>query len=1184
MKLIKIEIIGFKSFADKIKLEFHDGITGIVGPNGCGKSNIADAFRWVLGEQSAKSLRGGKMLDVIFAGTATRKPLNYAEVTVTLGDINGALQVEYEEVAITRRLHRNGESDYFLNRQPVRLKDLQTLFLDSGIGKDAYSIFEQGKIDLIINYTPIERRYVFEEAAGILRFLQRKREALRKLEQSDLNISRIKDIHHEIEQRITVLKEQAEKARLYKENKGDLEKLEKGVLVVKWDHLQKKLCEAENKGQVQAHQIEELNQQLAQVRKESLEIKAFLEVAEKKLKSKSEEVYKARSAKEIKTREKHSNLERLKEIGVKEKQWQRELEGMLEKRKTRQLERVQHHKLQATLEADVANQEIIVKSQREKVLVLETDVSKLRDCQQGLQREHLRLIQIENQLEIEQKQTGVKLENVQERFSEMSKKKEKLTVFHEELIHKISDKQGQVDECSEVVETRKILFEEKELVLSQLSEKIQYQQEEVDKIKKDITGFEARHKVLIRLKQDMEGFSAGTKRLLAESANIKSHLHKKLSSLYEYLLPKKGYESALATIMKPYAQTMIVQTQEDFNSVTEFAKTQKLKDFSLLCLEHLLPEISPSEMDSLVNGIAESPLSKHFFRSVFVLENYDEGIQKIKESAGRDVWLKDGRFIDRYLVTTYPAQGENNVFMREAEIKELESKLAQLEQTRTKFEGDLKKDHQLKAQVHAEKIELDKMIRKQEMTLVELNFSLQRLKGDLENAKKDALQLEKDVETVNTAKLKLISTLQDLQFKHAEAKAKAGEAISETEGLTGELESKSAQLKIEQRSLQEKETALHRAVDEHRKVMHLLHVVEVKDTEGLQQEKRLEEEIQQSQELKEQMTLKGTHDEQLIQETEKLLLEVSAACQEQEKEVASTKISIEKIENRIQEGISRLKKHEGEAYQTGAQKAQIEAACQTLENEMKERYQLSISEMRALGIVLETSIEQTERQIRILRQELEAAGDVNMMSISEYEKQMQRYEYLNNELEDMNLSKHELVTMIAQLDEESRKQFKKTFEEIRANFKKNFSILFNGGEADLHFTETSDVLEAGVEIIAKPPGKHMRSINLLSGGEKCMTAMALLFAIFEVKPSPFCILDEIDAPLDDSNIERFVNMLKQFIGRCQFIIITHNKRTMSIADLLFGVSMEEKGVSKILAMNFINSEEKKTQSLTLVNN
>lgn len=1174
MKLIKIEIIGFKSFADRIKLDFHEGITGIVGPNGCGKSNIADAFRWVLGEQSAKSLRGGKMLDVIFAGTTTRKPLNFAEVTVTLGEINGALNIDYEEVSITRRLHRNGESEYFLNRQPVRLKDLQALFLDSGIGKDAYSIFEQGKIDLIIHYTPLERRTVFEEAAGILRFLQRKREALRKLEQSDLNISRIKDIHHEIEQRMVVLKEQAEKARIYKENKGELDQLEKGVLMAKWELLHKRMHDADKKGQDQQQRLQEHDQLLAQLKKEGLEAKELLEAAQKKLKSKNEEVFKTRSDKEIKTRERQSNQERLKETIAKEKRWQSDLESMLEKRQGRQQERLQHHKQQTALESEIAGQEAMVKSQREKASLLESEAGKLRETHQGMQREYLRLIQIENQLEMEQKQTGIKLENTQERCSELAKKRESLAGFSAGLADKMSGRQQQVDEVSLQIDQQKGLFEEKELELKRLSEEIQQQQEVLEKVRRELAGQEARHKVLIRLKQEMEGFSAGTKRLLAESSNSKSVLYKKLSSLYECMQPKKGYEMPLAAVMRPYAQTLIIQTDGDYEAVMAFAKQHKVKDFSLLCLEHLPAEKHISTAGSLLEGVVDSPLSYHFFKAVFPSKDYAEGIQMLKQHPGSDIWLEEGCLIDRHHVAYHQTHGENNVFMREAEIKELEAKLVQSEQLRTQTEESLTLAQQKKSQVHAERVELDKGIRKLEMTLMEHNFGLQRLKVDLENAKRDCIQIDKDFEAFEAARLKLVAVLQSLHEKHADAKEKAKEALAKTEGLNSEFENKNGALKIEQRSLQEKEASLHKLMDENRKVQHLMHVVEVKDVESRQQEKRLEEEIQQSRQLQEEMALKGTQFEQMLAATDQLLAEVTKAYQEQEKEAASLKMAIEKIEAKVQEELSKLKKLEDEAHHTGMQKAQLDSTRQALEHEMKERFDLTAAEIKALGIVLEKSLEQTEKQIRGLRQALEAAGDVNMMSISEYDQQAERYALINKELGDMDLSKQELVNIIAQLDGESRKQFKKTFEEIRENFKKNFAILFNGGEADLTFTETSDVLEAGIEIIAKPPGKQMRSINLLSGGEKCMTAMALLFAIFEVKPSPFCILDEIDAPLDDSNIERFVNMLRQFVGKCQFIIITHNKRTMSIADLLFGVSMEEKGVSKILSMNFINSSEK----------
>lgn len=1179
MRLKKIEILGFKSFADKIKLEFHYGITGIVGPNGCGKSNIADAFRWVLGEQSAKSMRGGKMMDVIFAGTATRKPLNFAEVTITLGDINGALDVEYDEVAITRRLHRNGESDYFLNRHPVRLKDLQSLFLDSGIGKDAYSIFEQGKIDQIINYSPLERRYIFEEAAGILRFLQRKREALRKLEQSDLNICRVKDIHLEVEKQITVLKEQAEKARVYKENKSRLEELEKGVFVAKWDSLQKRYHDTQKKGADHKNLIDELNVQLEQLKTDLMEAKVALAESEKALRARSEEVYKTRSEKEIKSRERQSNQERLKEAIAKEKRWQQELENMLEKRKLRQIEQEQVQKQQKTLEAELAVHEAAVRALRDKMHSLETEVTKLRDHQQTVQREHLHLLQKENQLESELKQVSVRIEGGEERRGQIEERLEKLAGQREEFARQIKEKQRQVDESSQAIDNQKMVLDELDNSLNGLTEEIEKGQEEFDRVQREITELKARQKVLVRLREDMEGFSDGSKRLLQETNNAKSPLYKKLKGLYEYIVPQSGSEAAIASVMRPYAQTLVVQTGEDFESVLAFARKNKLKDYSLLCLEHLSlePGVKSKEdfkanLSSLLEHASGNELSRHFLKTVFVAKEPGEGIQIVRKASGSEVWVEDGAFIDRNQVVFYTTQSENNVFLREAELKELEKKLKKSESARTELESRLKNLQQRKAQVYAERMELDKSIRRNEMKLVETNFALQRLNGDLEKVKVEGAHLEKDLESVNATLEKLSASLSDLKLRHAEAKSKAADIMSKSASLHVELEKQSAALKVEQRGVQDKESALHKVADENRKALHSLHVFEVKDLESQQQEKRLEEEIQHNRELQSQITVKGTQYEQVIQDVDKLLIEVTSACSEFEKEVVKRKKTIEVVEGKIHDAQGRLKKQENEVYQSGIQSAQAESACQALENELQERYRLTIPQVRDMGIVLEKSLEQTERQIRALRNEMDTAGGINMTSIEEFEKHTARYQFLNRELDDMNVSKQELIEIIAQLDGESRKLFKETFDQIRANFKKNFAILFNGGEADLQFTETSDVLEAGIEIIAKPPGKQMRSINLMSGGEKCMTAMALLFAIFEVKPSPFCILDEIDAPLDDSNIERFVNVLKQFIDRCQFIIITHNKRTMSIADVLFGVSMEERGVSKILAMEFAKKE------------
>lgn len=1180
MRLKKIEILGFKSFADKTVLDFVDGITAVVGPNGCGKSNISDAFRWVLGEQSAKSMRGHKMPDVIFAGTTTRKPLNYAEVTITLTDIQeGELPVHYAEVSVTRRLHRSGESDYFINRQPVRLKDVHSLLLDSGMGKDAYSIFEQGKIDQVINFTPLERRYIFEEAAGILRFLQRKREALKKLEQSDQNISRVKDIHQEVEKQIQVLEQQAEKARVFKENKAQLESLEKALFVAKWDQMHKKKTETAKREMEQKQKADEIVLALDTLQKELHNAKVDLFETEKALKVRSEEVYRTKSEKEIKSREKSSYHERMKESSAKEKKWQLELEGMIEKRKNRQSERQGILKQQKEIDKELAQLEKGAKAQREKVQKLEAEVVKLRENQNKSQQELLKLLHSESQLESEWKQNSVRLENTQERYVQIKQRKGAASLALKELTAAQKEKKAIVQEASEAVDSQKELFGNLEAQLQEIADQMQTSQTQMDAIILELNEGRARQKALLRLREDMEGFTAGAKRLLQEAGNPKSPLYKKLTALYEHIVPKKGGENALSVILKPYGHTLAVENQESFEEVLDFAQKNKLKDFSLICLKDIrkIAEAPQKELVPLLEKVVENTIAKHFLQKIYTAKTTGDALPFVQKGTGLEFWTEDGAFVDRNQVIFYVTQGENNVFMREAEIKNLEQRLAVCDESRIKLDNLLKTLQQKRTHIQNERIELDKTIRRGEMKLVEVNFALQRLNSDVEKAKAEDQQLGQEELSLQKMIQQLTEVIGDLAKKHESAKKQATQVQSQSSTSTSALEQQEINLKQEQRDLSEKDAAWQKISEESRKMAHALNVLEVKDLESEQQETRLREEIEINREMQLQMKEKGSEFEGVLEEVEKTLNQVMNSCSELEKISNQRKKAIDDWDNKLNQMRNRQKETEKELYQLGVLLTQLETARQGVETEIVERYHLTIDQARDLGLAFDKSVEVMEKTIRTLRQEIDSAGDINMTSIDEFDKHKTRYEFLNQQIDDLNGSKQELVEIITQLDGESRKIFKETFEVIRNNFRKNFKILFNGGEADLQFTETHDVLEAGIEIIAKPPGKQMRSINLLSGGEKCLTAMALLFAIFEVKPAPFCILDEIDAPLDDTNVERFVNVVKQFIDRCQFIIITHNKRTMAIADVLFGVSMEERGVSKILSIDF--SREAKEKSL-----
>lgn len=1179
MRLKCIKILGFKSFADKVVVDFHEGITGIVGPNGCGKSNISDAFRWVLGETSAKSLRGKKMEDVIFAGTSKRKPLNFAEVTITLTDIDGTLPVDYNEIEITRRYHRSGDSEFLINRKQVRMKDIQSLLLDSGIGKNAFSIFEQGKIDQVIQFSPLERRYIFEEAAGILRFLQRKREALRKLEQTDQNINRIKDIHKEVEKQIIVLEQQAEEAKLYKENKSRFETLEKTLLFTKWDSLSSKgqelISKIENKGE----SIKESNLQIEKYTLQLKEAKEHLATGDRELREKNEEVYQARSDKEIRTRERESSYERMKETEIKESKWRHELETIHLRSEERKKESKEAAKILEKLKEESFHKKEAFEKQKAKVESLDLTVFELRQTQQEKQQERLHYLKEESNLLSELNQTNLRLENSEERKKVLQDHRQTIKDALKESNPLLKKRENTVQELSQKIDEYQVQLESLEKEQEEINEAIQTSQNNFEKAQRTYTESEARQKALIRLKEENEGFSKGSKQLLKASEDKKSPLYKKVKELYSLVIPNKGSESAISSILKPYTQTLVTENEADFNAVIEYATSAELNDYSILCLDHLKPAKNltseGNSVCSLTEKVKKTSLTDHLLKDTFYAGDAFSALTFSKKHPGKAVCMNEQGFIDEkgiYFVTT---QGEDNVFMREAEIQSLTEQMATLEQDKKRLDEEIYTLQEKRSAIHSMRMDADKSLRRSEMSLVEANFELQKVIGEQKRHKQEESTIESEWKTLNETINHFKESLSALKEKHKQAhenmelaKRNSEESIEKLQIMeTTQLEEKKVLTTLEQK--------YNETEDQLKSVQHQLRVIEVQEEEGTEQLKRLKEELVSSQEQQQQFHEKTTSYEEILQEVEERLAIALEVCSELEKDVEKRKEAIEKIEGKIANENNKIHKLEEEGHKIGIKAAQADSVVKNLETELQERYSLTMDELRNQNIAIDSPIDQLEKEVRKLRKELEKAQtEVNMTSIDEYDKNKDRYEFLNKEIDDMGSTKGELLAIISKLDGESRTLFKETFEAVRANFQKNFTILFNGGQADLQFTEEGDVLEAGIEIIAKPPGKQMRSINLLSGGEKCLTAVALLFAIFEVKPAPFCILDEIDAPLDDTNVERFVNVVKQFIDRCQFIIITHNKRTMAICDRLFGVSMQERGISKLLTMEFDKKENK----------
>jgi chromosome segregation protein len=1185
MRLKKLQIQGFKSFAKRTTLEFDEGITAIVGPNGCGKSNIADAFRWVLGEQSARSMRGQRMPDVIFNGSDQQKAVNFAEVSITLTDIDGALPIDYEEISVTRRLHRSGESVYLLNGQPVRWKDIQELFLDSGIGKNALSIFEQGKMEQVINLSPLERRPIFWEVAGIMRFLQAKREAQQKFEDVNGNIDRLKDIYKEVENLIVTLREQADKAIKYKSLKEATEQLEKGLIVARWDRLESKKTDALEKEKDFQRQVATAFEGSIQLEKQRTEWKSALENREKGLKRATEALYQIRGERELAIREGELSAERIKESQAKVKRWQQEIEQLREQRKQRRQEK--QEKVDVHLEAQKALSEVRKESQSHKAEVKagEAQAISIREKQQMTQRLQMDLLRKEGQLNGELKQQTTRLENGIDKHSQQQGKQGKLVSQEQELIGQQKEKQQQLTEITATIDTQRIAFQHLEKSVEGFAVEIQKRQHALDGVQSQIQEAKARHKALSRLKQDMEGLSPATKRLLQESANAKSPLHGKLKAVYESILTTEGLQSAVAAALASYEQTLVVETRSDFDAVLAFANKNGLRGFSLLCLEFGANAIESMPLKgqlALLKQMPPSEAAERLLRNIFIVDDSNAAWNLFEKTSDVAIWSKDKGFIDNRGVYFHHCQEKSNVFLREADINALETLLQQLDTNRNALETELQAMQQKRSKVHIEMLESDKTMRRSEMHLIEMNFGLQRATGELSKNRKEQQLAKEELAKLEDTTLALQETIKNLEQQQADIKVQRETLEKEASEIVHDAQEFSSQLQTQRQQLQQKEAAEFSAEKRLNELEHALQVIDVKELEAVRQEKRLEEELliaeKQQQKLAESIkSLEGT-----LAELDHRLKAATEGVVSLERESEATKLKVKTIEDELQKVHAHCKNLENQCHVFTLQIAQQGAAQQAIIDELLTRFNLEITSAKSENKPLEGSIENSERKLRALRSEIEAAGDINMTSIEECSKQQERYSFLHQQLDDLESSRDDLLKIIGDLDKDCRYRFKNTFSTVVANFKKNFSILFNGGEADLKLVGSEEPTEAGIEIIACPPGKQMSSINLMSGGEKCLTALALLFAIFEVKAGPFCIMDEIDAPLDDSNIERFANVVKQFIDRCQFIIITHNKRTMAIADRLFGVSMEEKGVSKLLQMEFSRESSESSVEVDLL--
>jgi chromosome segregation protein len=1209
MHLQSLELFGFKSFADKTIFNFHEGVTAIVGPNGCGKSNVCDAVRWVLGEQSAKSLRGGEMADVIFNGAESRKPVGFAEVSLNFTECAEELGVDWHEVRVTRRIYRDGNSEYFLNKTGCRLKDIHSLFADTGVGRAAYSIMEQGKIDLILSSRPEDRRSVFEEAAGITKYKTQKKEALRKLEATDANLLRIGDIIKEVKRQIGSLQRQAGKARRYQALHADLQ-----VLDTHFSH--RRLQTLEQELDACTGEIARVSEAEQTTRNEINEGEAKLAAARRELDVADEKITHARAKVQQLENEIASHRHRIEfneKHGAELRQWiersQREIESAETKLREQNAEIESANVLveETARLLEQRNQELehLTEDASKRRDVFRGCDQKLRDVQMNLSKDELRLSAIGEDLRDLRERRDATNRDAETRRARIAA----AGAGHKKLHAKVTEARAATEAERQTVEQLFARVRSQEEALRQNRSALAEIEKKLAAIDRTFAEKESRHEVLRQLNEEGEGLAQGSQALLkSKEFEFAGALAAQLDLSHEFV---PAIEAALGRNL----HALVLRDSAHAAEIVSYLNRQQLGQAALV-LERIGHGDRPASKDLPQNAIgwaadkvqAPAPLEalvRGLLHNVALFENLGEALNAIAKNSEIAAATLGGEYISQ----------EGILFGGSGKVRS-DSLLER------------------KARIDAIAIELGQLKREQ-ATVEQRRVALESQIAAVMSALEEALALHQEAQIAQTASTSKISELEREQHS-AERELES----LEFERSTLERQITSADAQIQQ--LEEQEGNLEAKIAGDRGEIALL---EAQRDEALRQEEDA------SALLAELRIATATHEQKhqnllaqrapmLARQTElsELMATRRSDIENYEARLVAQAAEDDAARNAIEQQRQECTQREAEIWKLVAERAsqletinsdeaglrtvrdrlselqekrgthsirqtQLQLQIEHLAEHVMERYRIDLRhfepDAQAHEKVLHAQLKRAERLESVppladrgdpsreeketrpasaatdedqqklvadLTHQLENMGPVNLEAVQEYDELEERYRFLETQNTDLTNSRRELLDVIARINSTTKELFAETFAQVRVNFREMFAELFGGGRADLQLMDENDALNCGIEIIAKPPGKQLQSISLLSGGERTMTAVALLFAIYMVRPSPFCLLDEMDAPLDESNINRFIKVLERFVSQSQFIIITHNKRTIAKADILYGVTMEERGVSKLVGM------------------
>lgn len=1186
MYLKSIEVQGFKSFVNRILFEFPTGITGIVGPNGSGKSNVADAVRWVLGEQSAKQLRGAKMEDVIFAGTQARKPVGYAYVSITLDNSDHALSVDYNEVTVTRKVFRSGESEYKINGNSCRLRDITELFYDTGIGKEGYSIIGQGQIDRILSGKPEERRELFDEAAGIVKFKRRKADAIKKLEHEHENLVRVKDILAELEKQVEPLREQSEKAREYLKLKENLKVHDVNAFLLEHEKIKAEISDLQSKLDIAAADLKQSNEDYEATKAEYEDIEEQLkrinndidytnqilsdtEVEKERLEG-IINVY-AEQIKTIETGNIHfTNRQQVIDDSIKEKQQELNVQNQ------------EKEKLDVCLSAYEKKKKDI-EQQSQSIQDSITEISEKIDGNNNI---IFGLLGEKNSITADSQRLATLLEQFNIRKAEYNSQiikykseeniQDAILCQYEKQLQEEQDKIKAIETNSNQLN---IDIEKNKQYIGELTTFIDRQQAAYHREK-------SRLESLIDITSKYDGYGNSIKKIMEQKASNKGIL----GVIADVIKVEKKYETAIETALGGTIQNIVTDNENTAKGLIAYLKENKFGRATFLPLSTISGrntlEKEPCTQENGVVGIASNlvrvsfeyeKLAKYLLGRILVVDTIDHALviaKKYKYSI-RIVTLEGEQLNPGGSMTGGAFKNASNLLGRRREIEELQKQVLAIHKELEEHKEKLSKLRQERTVLRENLDNSNQSMREAQIAVNTAQMNVNQAKNKKEDILKfyktsvqNIADIDKEINDISQQSCDVTKNLEILDSKN-ETIQKEVDALNELLSQKRQEESKhhllTQQVEIEFSSLTQKDDFIQENIS------------------------RLTLEIRALEHEKEDIKMKMSTTNNDIAVKNKEILEVKEQIKNAQKQIAhcnqkadELKITREQwnethkafFEKREQIS-ARISDLDKEVTRLNANIEKQEEADDKIVNYIWEEYELTYSYALPFKDENLTNLSSIKRQIQTLKMQIKSLGDVNVNAIEEYKQVSERYTFLKEQHDDLIESENALNTIIQDLDTGMRTQFKQKFEEIKVEFDNVFRELFGGGRGTIQLMEDEDILEAGIMIISQPPGKKLQNMMQLSGGERALTAISLLFAIQNLKPSPFCLLDEIEAALDDSNVERFAGYLHKLTEHTQFIVITHRRGTMNSADRLYGITMQEKGVSTLVSVDLIEDKLEK---------